>query len=61
MAPIAVSEIKEELSSASKIEQLLFYHSEALSVASNIASKIPNNKHVEQYKRLREQVYADQV
>lgn len=51
--------LETEVKGSSPDEQLLFYHSEALSTAADIAERVPTVDEIEQYKKLRAAVYEN--
>lgn len=50
--------LENDVRNSSPDEQVLFYHSEPLSIAAEIADKAPTQQDVERYTRLRANIYG---
>ncbi len=50
--------LENEIKNSSPDEQVLFYHSEPLSVAADIAARVPTPQEIALYKALRARIYG---
>ena len=56
--PNTAAPLEHEIKNSSPDEQVLFYHSEPLSTATEIADKIPTQGQIDDYKKLRSKIYG---